>query len=278
MEPVRKWLTHALVYACVNAFLVAMWLLTSGHDIDYVRELVRDDQQNLGTQFWPIWPMLGWGIGLAIHTLVFAIHAPGNAVRAIRRTDRHALAQAASAPARHPSTDPATARRWVVVMFTDVVGSTTLNERLGDEIWHPILAAYRKVVRRAMTTHGGTEVSTTGDGFLVRFDSPIEAVQCAIEIQRVLEDDREIGGTSPNVRIGIHAGEAMDDGSDLLGHVVNLASRVSTAAEPDEILVTEPVADHVAGSVKLADRGLRELKGIGQPRHLLAVRWDALSD
>lgn len=125
-----------------------------------------------------------------------------------------------------------------------------------------------------MGQHRGSEVAAAGDGFLVRFDSPADAVDCAVEIQQVLEDDRVSGGTSPNVRIGIHAGDAFDEGNDVLGHVVNLASRVSSAAEPDEILVTEPVADHVAASVKLDDRGLVELRGIAQARHLLAVRWD----
>lgn len=280
----RGWLAHTAVYVAVNAFLVALWLLTSGHDTEFLRELVRDDRQNIGTQFWPIWPMLGWGVGLAIHTVLFALSIPRRTVRALSGPAARELAAAASAPTRHPSNDPRTGRtagraarptrRWVVVMFTDVVGSTALNERLGDAVWHPILAAYRDVVRRAMGAHRGVEVATAGDGFLVRFDSPEDAVACAVQIQRDLEDDRVLGGASPNVRIGIHAGEAVDEGNDVLGNAVNLASRISSAAEPDEILVSEQVADHVGASVKLEDRGLVVLRGIAQPRHLLAVRWD----
>jgi class 3 adenylate cyclase len=264
---VKEWLSHVITYVCVMALLTVVWGLSSGHDGDYLRELLTEDQQNLGAQFWPIWPMLGWGIAVAIHTVVFVLSIPSRAVRAVTGADRKELAEAPAPAVTGPS------RRWVVVMFTDVVGSTTLNERLGDDIWHPIIAAYRDVVRLAMARHGGTEVTTAGDGFLVRFDSPLDAVLCAVDIQRALDDDRAEGGTSPNVRIGIHAGDAVHDSGDVLGHVVNLASRVSDAAEPDEILVTEPVADHVDATVKLEDRGLRELKGIGQPRHLLAVRW-----
>jgi len=63
-----------------------------------------------------------------------------------------------------------------------------------------------------------------------------------------------------------------DDG-DLIGRVVNLAARVTGEAEPGEILVTEPVADYVGGELRLRDRGLRELRGVAQPRHVLAVVW-----
>lgn len=79
-------------------------------------------------------------------------------------------------------------------------------------------------------------MATAGDGFLVRFDSPSAAVHCAIDVQRELGDDRVAGGTSPNIRI-------------------------------------ELVADHLDDSIKVEDRGLRPLKGVTQPRHLLAVRW-----
>ena len=263
----KEWLSHVVTYVCVMALLTVVWALTSGHDGDYLRELLTEDRQNLGAQFWPIWPMLGWGIAVAIHTAVFVLSIPGRTVRAVTGASRRELA------APEPPADDRPTRKWLAVMFTDVVGSTTLNERLGDDIWHPILAAYRELVRLSMARHGGAEVTTVGDGFLVRFDSPTDAVRCAVDIQRALEDDRAGGGTSPNVRIGIHAGEVVEDSGDLLGHVVNLASRVSDAAEPDEILLTEPVADRVDGSVDLEDRGLRPLKGIAQPRHLLAVRW-----
>ena len=270
----KKWMTHVWVFVCVNAFLVLIWMLTSGSDLDRVRELLQEPSTAMRDgSFWPIWPILGWGLGLAIHTVVFVIEAPGRAARAVTGATKRELPQSGASqvePAAPAAKGPT--RRWVVVMFVDVVGSTTLNERLGDEVWHPILAAYRGVVRMSMARYDGSEVATAGDGFLVRFSSPTSAVACATDIQRALDDDRNEGGTSPNVRIGIHAGEAMDDGTDLLGHVVNLASRVSDAAEPDEILVTEPVADHV--DAKLADRGLRQLKGITQPRHLLAVSWD----
>ena len=103
--------------------------------------------------------------------------------------------------------------------------------------------------------------------------APAEAVQCAVEIQRELHQVEESAGFPLRVRIGVHAGDAMEDDGDLIGKVVNLAARVTSAAHPGEILVTEPVADALNGAFALEDRGLKELRGVAQPRHVLAVRW-----
>lgn len=177
--------------------------------------------------------------------------------------------------ASRPSTPvtPVPGRRWVVVMFTDLVGSTTLAERLGDATWHEVLASHRSLVRQCVGAHDGTEVGTQGDGFLVRFDTPDAAVSCAVALHQRMHDARASGAFVPELRVGIHAGEAMADDNDLVGRVINLAARVSDAAGPGEILVTEPVADHLGPGVALADRGLKPLKGFAQPRHLLAVVW-----
>jgi class 3 adenylate cyclase len=75
------------------------------------------------------------------------------------------------------------------------------------------------------------------------------------------------------VRIGVHAGEALEEESDLIGNMVNLASRVAAVAAPGEICVTEPVADKVSDRFHLEDRGLHTLKGVARPRHLLSVSW-----
>ena len=99
-----------------------------------------------------------------------------------------------------------------------------------------------------------------------------------IDLQRRLAARREGGSFTPDVRVGIHAGEAIDDDADLVGQVVNLAARVVDAASPSEILVTEPVADHLRPGRLITDRGLHELKGISRARHLLAVRWDTADD
>jgi class 3 adenylate cyclase len=164
-------------------------------------------------------------------------------------------------------------RRWVTVMFTDIADSTSHNERLGDDEWRRILLDMRTLVRNAIADRNGSEVGTAGDGLLARFGSPADAVLCGVDIQGELNSARESSEFVPEVRIGIHAGEAVEEEGDLVGRVINLASRVTDEASPGEILVTEPVADQLVGKLELEDKGLRELKGLSQPRHLLAVKW-----
>ncbi|MEZ5144385.1 MAG: adenylate/guanylate cyclase domain-containing protein [Acidimicrobiales bacterium] len=127
------------------------------------------------------------------------------------------------------------------------------------------------MTRSPPTGHRRSAPRATGSR---RFASPDDAVRCAVAIQQRLAEQRAHDDDPvPSVRMGVHAGEAVHhDGDDLVGRVVNLASRVTDTAAADEILVTEPVADHPA-DVALVDRGLRQLKGFDRPRHLLAVLW-----
>ncbi|MFN8041518.1 MAG: adenylate/guanylate cyclase domain-containing protein [Acidimicrobiales bacterium] len=183
------------------------------------------------------------------------------------------MADAAGADGEHRPV-----RRWVAVLFTDVVESTSLNQRLGDDAWAELLADHRRVVRAAVAAHEGVEVGTQGDGFLLRFESPEDAVRCAAALQTELASARD-RGDALEVRMGVHAGEVVHhDGDDVVGTVVNLAARVTDSAGPGEILVTEPVADHLPDDVVLVDRGLRQLKGFDRPRHLLAVVWQPGAD
>jgi class 3 adenylate cyclase len=242
----RAFRIHLRIYLTFVAFFVLVWGLTGGG------------------YFWPIWPAAGWGLAVAIQS-IFASGRERRAPGDPRPT---------TVPVARPSgTDLPNRRRWVTVMFTDLVGSTSLNEAVGDEEWSRFLARHRTLVRAAFLERGGTEVGTQGDGLLARFASPADAVLCAIDIQRRIEEDRVSGTLVPLLRIGVHAGEAVESDGDIVGRVVNLASRVTGEASPGEILITEPVADQLVGRIELEDRGLRALRGVSQPRHLLAVRW-----
>lgn len=296
---------HVVVYAVVNALLVGVWLLTTGSTAE-LADVQADPLQAVKDGFWPLIVGAAWGGVLVIHAAAWVGSLlPGGRRRERRPQDlpHHPHPPASAAPngelakeaaraaiglveslagraASRPTTPikVAPGRQWVVVMFTDLVASTELAERLGDATWHEILANHRQLVRGCVQEHGGTEVSTQGDGFLVRFDTPDAAVACAVGLHRQMNAARDGGAFVPELRVGIHAGEAMADDNDLVGRVINLASRVSDAAEPGEILVTEPVADHLLPGVALADRGLRSLKGFEQPRHLLAVLWHPTDD
>lgn len=312
---------HITVYAAVNGFLIALWVLVAGGSAAEFADVVDDPTTAVDAGFWPVWPILVWGLALVLHTgtaltnLTFRRDAKRRRRRAAedaaaakrdmaaqvsdaveraqrRRAEREAArgsthpppapaappepAPAASAPESPPPpaapTEAAT-RKWVTVMFSDIAGSTSLNETLGDDDYHRVLRRVRTIVRSALRVRGGEEVGTQGDGTLARFGSPADAVLCAVDIQENLTAARATGSTIPDVRIGVHAGEAVEDEGDLVGRVINLASRVTDEAQPGEILITEPVADQLVGRLELEDKGLRTLKGLPQPRHLLAVRW-----
>ncbi len=133
-------------------------------------------------------------------------------------------------------------RRLAAVMFTDVAGFTRAAQ-VDEARALELLERHRQLLRPLFGRHRGTEIKTMGDGFLVEFDSTLEASRCALDIQKVLaEYNRSAGDSSAiHVRIGIHVGDVVHDGGDILGDAVNLASRVLPLAEPGGICVSEDV-------------------------------------
>lgn len=157
-------------------------------------------------------------------------------------------------------------RVLLTVLFTDLVGSTERAGAEGDASWREVLEDHDAIVRRQIELHSGREVKTTGDGFLVTFDSPSRAVQCARAIKAGLV---KLG---LEIRAGVHTGECELIGADVAGLAVHAASRVQSTAEPGEILVSSTVRDLAAGSgLDFIDRGAHELKGISGTWHLFAV-------
>ncbi len=255
---------HAWAYGLTNGLLVGTWALT-GHGF-----------------FWPFFPAAGWGVALGLHAAcVRSVHerrteAPHHQPLCPSPPPGVGPQPVSSPPVEScppPTATTPSARRAVVAMFIDVVDSTRLTEVIGDEEWSRIRSRCRALLSSCYATNNGVEVSAQGDGFLARFGSPGDAVRCGIEVQRRLRDQREDSGFAPSVRIGLHAGEAMEETGDLLGTVINMAARVTTEAEPAEVLCTEAVADQLDGRFELEDRGLRTLKGLSRPRHLFAVHW-----
>jgi adenylate cyclase len=137
-------------------------------------------------------------------------------------------------------------------MFTDMVGFSSSTH--DDEA--TTLALLREVeglVRPLLERHGGREVKSTGDGFLVVFDSALRAVQCAVEIQQCVHDRNAGSGVRPvAVRIGVHLGDIEERERDVFGDAVNVAARVEPLAEPGGVCITEPVFGQVHN--KLPDR------------------------
>jgi class 3 adenylate cyclase len=161
------------------------------------------------------------------------------------------------------------------VLFTDIVGSTTLTQSLGDEMAMEFLRVHDTIVRNAVAAAHGREVKHTGDGIMASFVSAAAAVRCAAQIQRELAR-REQESTEPQikVRIGGAAGEPVEHHDDLFGCTIQLAARLCSHAQPKEILVSNVVAELCIGKgLKFRALGEVPLKGFDRPVQIHAVEW-----
>jgi len=147
-------------------------------------------------------------------------------------------------------------------------------QRLGDEKGREVLREHEQITRDVLQQHGGTEVKTMGDGFMASFPSVTKAVESAIAIQRAFAQRNEGGSEPLHVRIGLNAGEPIEERGDLFGSAVILAARMAAKAESGEILTSVAVRELCAGKGFLfADRGEAPLRGFGEPARLYEVRW-----
>jgi TolB-like protein/pimeloyl-ACP methyl ester carboxylesterase/lipoprotein NlpI len=163
---------------------------------------------------------------------------------------------------------PEADRLLTTLLFTDMVGSTELAARLGDRAWKELLEQHHSVVRKELDRFRGHEVDAAGDGFFLRFDAPAQAILCACSIR---DGQRRLG---IEIRAGLHTGEVELSGGRLRGIAVHIAARVSAAAQPGEVLVSNTVKDLTAGSgIRFTERGAHKLKGVpGEWRLFTAVR------
>ncbi len=129
----------------------------------------------------------------------------------------------------------------VTVLFTDVVGSTDLTTRQGDEAAQEILRTQRDLVRQQVQEHSGHEVKGLGDGFMVAFASARKAVACAVGIQRALEEHNRGQPLDEQVliRIGLNTGEVIQEEADMFGETVNAAARIAAKAKGNQILLSD---------------------------------------
>lgn len=161
----------------------------------------------------------------------------------------------------------------VTLMFTDIEGSTELNERLGDDGWLALLSEHDTLVRRCVRHGRGQVIKTLGDSFMVAFADAARAVESAISVQRGVGGLETPPGTAIRVRIGLHRGAAIARGRDLFGINVATASRVAAHARGGEILVTEDLAECLDGDHRLGTPRSVTLKGISDAPRVMAVRW-----
>ena len=138
----------------------------------------------------------------------------------------------------------------VTILFCDMVDYAGMTERLGDQASREVLRQHHRMVRDAVARHGGREISVQGDGFMVAFGGAARALRCAVDIQRAVHahETADRRGQRMAVHIGIHTGDAIDEGDDFLGHTVIVASRLADAAGAGEVLVSSISEQLVQGS------------------------------
>lgn len=161
-----------------------------------------------------------------------------------------------------------------VIMFTDIVGSTALTDRLGDTGAMEIVRTHNRVVRDSLDRFGGREVKHTGDGIMASFGSIASALGSAVAVQERLAEAEERGGGLPvRVRIGLAAGEPVAEDDDLFGAAVQLAARLCDASEPGEVWVSNAVRELAVGKgFHFENRGPVALKGFPDPVPVAAVQ------
>lgn len=246
---------HLTSYALVNVLLIGLWAAGGGG------------------YFWPVWVILGWGIGLAGHAAPL-LAGVGSRPRKRReatgpqpRGGRSSVDGVASTVgSERPSLRPAAAPDGTVTMlFSDIESSTALNERVGDVRWLELLRAHNTVVREQVHAHGGFEVKAQGDGFMIAFPSARRAVQCARAIQQAISSELGEHPEGPiRLRIGLHTGEAIREEADFYGKNVVLAARIADQARGGEILASAVVKQltESAGDVEFEDERDLELEGL----------------
>lgn len=147
------------------------------------------------------------------------------------------------------------------IMFTDIVGSTEMTERLGDQMATELVRAHDSIVRRSLAAHQGREVKHTGDGIMAAFPDATRAVDCAIRIQREFHHYNAHAKDPIHIRIGMASGAPVEDSNDLFGSTVQLAARLCSTAETDQILVSEAICNEVANPKRFAAPQTLQLKG-----------------
>ena len=156
------------------------------------------------------------------------------------------------------------------IVFTDIVGSTALTQRLGDRAAMEVLDLHDRIVRSALDRTGGREVKHLGDGIMAAFDSAQLAMRCAAVIHAELAAAGPVAGEPVRVRVGAASGEPVERRGDFFGSTVQLAARLCAHAQPEQTLVSADLVERCS-EIRFEDVGEVTLKGFPQPMRAHAV-------
>jgi class 3 adenylate cyclase len=161
----------------------------------------------------------------------------------------------------------------VTIVFSDIEGYTATVERLGDDRSQVLLRDHDRLVRQAVASHNGRVVKSQGDGFMMAFTSPADALGCAVDVQLAIEG-HDFGGEEVHLRIGVHAGSVIHEGDDFFGRTVILAARVADSASGGEILTTSEIREAVP-HLRYGPGRAVALKGLTGTHTVYPVAWRA---
>lgn len=160
------------------------------------------------------------------------------------------------------------------ILFTDIEGHSAMMSRLGDARGRDVLREHETITRRILRENGGHEVKTIGDSFMASFSSATGALRCAVALQRAFAERNGHAEVPVRIRIGLNAGEPIEEEDDLFGTSVIAAARVKDQAAGGQILVANVVRELVAGKGFLfADVGEMVLRGLEDPVRVYELRW-----
>ncbi len=163
-------------------------------------------------------------------------------------------------------------RRLAAIMFTDIVGYAALTQR-DEKLALSLLERHRQLIRPIISRHGGREIKTMGDAFLIEFTSTLDAIEAATDMQKVLHEHNRAPSDKFLVRIGLHVGDVVHRGQDVLGDAVNIASRIEPVAEPGGICVSEQVYAQVRNKIpyRMERLAAHSLKNVQYPVEMYRV-------
>jgi class 3 adenylate cyclase len=164
----------------------------------------------------------------------------------------------------------------LTIAFTDIEGSTEMMEKLGEARWVELMIAHDRMVRDCVVEHGGEVVKSQGDGYMIVFSSASAALDCAVQLQRVLTGyHRREPPETLRIRVGLHTGNIFQADHDFLGKAVVLAARITGRAQGGEILVSAACQSYTArlGRWRYGATMELSLKGLANVERVFRLDW-----
>jgi len=168
-------------------------------------------------------------------------------------------------------------KKDVVIMFSDIVGSTSYYDQRGDIEGRAIVQRINRLMFPMIEEHQGTVIKTMGDGIMASFDDPLKSCDCAVKMHKTLAKDNQSKAEEDrtSIRIALHFGKGVIEKGDIYGDVVNVAARVEKHTEADQIMISHSLYEKIENDIdfKCINAGSVSIKGKSEPIELYQMLW-----